>query len=67
MDLKAFAKGRSKLTYYAINKTMAKRRATKDFSNAINSGDKDPFEFNKVIRYPYECELPLRYGLPCKH
>jgi hypothetical protein len=67
IDLKAFVKGRSKLTYYAINKTMAKWRATKDFSDAINSGGEDPFEFNKVIRCLYKCELPLHYGLPCKH
>ena len=58
---------RSKLTYYAINKTMAKWRATKDFSNAINSGDEGPFEFNKAIECLYNYELLLRFRLPCKH
>jgi hypothetical protein len=67
MDLKAFATARSKLTYYAINKTMAKWRATKDFSNAINNSDKGPFEFDKAIGCLYNCELPLRFGLLCKH
>ena len=67
IDLKAFAQGRSKLTYYAINKTMAEWRATKDFSDAIDSSNKDPFEFNKAIGCPCECKLPLRFGLPCKH
>jgi hypothetical protein len=67
IDLKVFAKARSKLTHYAINKTMAEWRATKDFVDAINSGDKDPFEFKEVIRCLCECELPLRFGLPCKH
>jgi hypothetical protein len=67
IDLKAFAQGRSKLTHYAINKTMAEWRATKDFSNAINSSNKDPFEFNKAIRCLCEYKLPLRFGLPCKH
>jgi hypothetical protein len=65
MNLKAFAQGRSKLTHYTINKTIAKWRATKDFSNAIDSSDEDPFEFDEAIGCPYECELPLRFGLPC--
>jgi hypothetical protein len=67
MDLKAFAKARSKLTHYAIDKTMAEWRATKDFADAINSGDKDPFKFKEVIRCLCEYELPLCFGLPCKH
>jgi hypothetical protein len=67
MDLKAFVQGRSKLTYYAINKTMAEWRATKDFSDAIDSSDEDPFEFDEAIGCLCECELPLRFGLPCKH
>jgi hypothetical protein len=46
---------------------MAKWRAIKDFSDAINSGGEDPFEFNKAIRCLCECELLLRYGLPYKH
>jgi hypothetical protein len=67
IDLKAFVMARSKLTYYTINKTMAKWRATKDFGDAINSGDKGPFEFNKAIRCLYNCELLLRFRLPYKH
>jgi hypothetical protein len=67
IDLKAFAKGRSKLTHYAINKTMAEWRATKDFADAIDSGDEDPFEFEEAIGCPCKCESPLRFGLPCKH
>ena len=46
---------------------MAEWRAIKDFSDAINSSNKDPFEFNKAIRYLCEYKLPLRFGLPCKH
>ena len=67
IDLKAFIIARFKLTYYAINKTMAEQRAIKDFGNVINSGNKGPFEFNKVIRCLYNCELLLCFGLPCKH
>ena len=58
---------RSKLTYYAIDKTMAEWRATKDFSDVINSGDKGPFEFNKAIGCLYNYELLLRFGLLYKH
>ena len=46
---------------------MAKWRATKDFGDVINSGDKDPFEFNKAIGCLCECELPLYYRLPYKY
>jgi hypothetical protein len=58
---------RSKLTYYAINKTMAEWRAIKDFGDAINSGDKGPFEFNKAIRCLCNYELLLCFGLLYKH
>jgi hypothetical protein len=67
IDLKAFAKARSKLTHYAIDKIMAEWRAIKDFANAINSGSKDSFEFKEAIRCLCEYKLPLRFGLPCKH
>jgi hypothetical protein len=67
MDLKAFVKARSKLTHYAIDKTMAEWKATKDFADAIDSGDEDLFEFEEVIGCLCECELLLRFGLPCKH
>ena len=67
IDLKAFIIARSKLIHYAINKTMAEQRATKDFSDIINSGDKGPFKFNKGIRCLYNCELLLRFGLPYKY
>ena len=67
IDLKAFVKARLQLTYYAINKTMAKWRAIKDFTNAINSSNKDPFKFDKAIRYLYKCKLPLYFRLLYKH
>jgi hypothetical protein len=67
IDLKAFVIARSKLTYYAIDKTMAEWRATKDFGDVIDSGDEGPFEFNKAIRCLCNCELPLRFRLPYKH
>ena len=46
---------------------MVKWRATKDFADAIDSGNKELFEFDEVIGCPSECELPLRFSLPCKH
>jgi hypothetical protein len=67
IDLKAFAKARSKLTHYAINKIMAKWRATKDFANAINNSNRDPFKFKEAIRCLYKYKLLLRFGLPYKH
>ena len=46
---------------------MAEWRAIKDFSNAINSSDKGPFEFNKIIKCLYNCELLLCFRLLCKY
>jgi len=46
---------------------MVEWRAIKDFADAINSGDKELFDFDKVIGCPSECELPLRFSLPYKH
>jgi hypothetical protein len=67
MDKKAFQAVRGLLTYYAIGKAMVEWRATKDFADAIDSSDKEPFDFNEVIGCPSECELPLRFSLPYKH
>jgi hypothetical protein len=55
IDLKAFAKARSKLTHYAIDKIMAEWRATKDFANTIDNSGKDPFEFKEAIGYLCKC------------
>lgn len=67
MDKKAFKRAGSLLTHWAVDKTMIEWRATKDFSDAIDSGDAEPFEFNEAVGCPGKCELPLRFGLPCKH
>ena len=67
MDRKAFRKLGTKLTHYAIEKAMAEWRATKDFQDAIDNGNEEPFVFDEAVGCLYECELPLRYGLPCKH
>jgi hypothetical protein len=58
---------RGLLTYYAIEKAMAKWRAIKDFADVINSGNKELFDFDKVIKCPSKCELPLRFSLLYKH
>ena len=67
IDKKVFKVVRGLLTHYAIRKAMVKQRAIKDFSDIINSGDKEIFKFNKVVRCLYKCELPLRFSLPYKH
>ena len=61
IDKKAFQAVRSLLTHYAIKKAIVKQRATKDLSDAIDSGDEEPFEFDEVVGCPCECELPLRF------
>lgn len=67
MDKKAFKTVGSLLTHWAIDKTMIEWRTTKDFGDAIDSGDAEPFEFDEAVGCQFECELPLRFRLPCKH
>ena len=67
IDKKAFKAVRGLLTHYAIGKAMVEWRAAKDFADAIDSGDEELFDFNEVIRCPFECELPLRFSLLYKH
>jgi hypothetical protein len=67
MDKHVFKKTGSKLTHYAINKTMVEWRAIKDLFNVIKADKALAFDFDEAIRCFNECELPLWYGLPCQH
>jgi hypothetical protein len=67
MDIKAFRKVGSLLTHYAIDLTMVEWRAAKDLSDQIDGGDVKPFDFEEALGCQFECELPARFRLPCKH
>ena len=43
------------LTYYTINLTIVEYRATKDLADRIESGEAEAFEFDKALRYQFNC------------
>ena len=67
-DRFAFAEAGPLLTHYAIDKVMEEWAATKDLFDAIQEGNAEVFqppENGEECRF--DCELPLRFRLPCKH
>jgi hypothetical protein len=65
LDRKAFAISRDKITGYALEKAMQEWSATKRMADEIEEGGEPQFEPSKECQFGYE--LPLRFGLPCRH
>jgi hypothetical protein len=55
-----------KITGYALDKAMKEWSATKNMADNIEE-DKLELQFEPGTECKLGCELPLRYGLPCKH
>jgi hypothetical protein len=66
LDKKAFATARSMLTHYALNIVMREWSTTKLLADQIENG-LETLNFKPGTKCQSNCELPLRYGLPCKH
>ena len=75
LDLDAFSKVVDLLTHYCLNLVMTKWSNTKIIGLAIKGREEEAMDFNLESlnlegsrpACPLACELPLRYGLPCKH
>jgi hypothetical protein len=67
LDNTAFATVKKKLTHYALELCIPEWSATKRMADSIEEGKEDEFEFDPSIGCTFGCELPARYGLPCKH
>jgi hypothetical protein len=68
LDKQAFRSIASLLTHSALNKTSIEWEATKKIGAQIEDGDeslKEQFEGSKECKLA--CELPVRWGLPCRH
>jgi hypothetical protein len=66
--LDAFNKVADLLTHYCLNLVMIEWSNTKIMGLAIEKGEEEAFECDlEVPSCLLACELPLRYGLPCKH
>jgi hypothetical protein len=66
LDRKAFAIASDKITGYALEKATKEWSATKIMADDIKA-DQQELDFILGTECKLGCELPLRYGLPCKH
>ena len=67
LDLAAFSTVKSKLTHYALELSSREWSATKKMANDIEEGKEEEFEFDICVGCTFSCELPARFGLPCRH
>jgi hypothetical protein len=72
LDQKAFALVADKITRYALDKAISEWSLTKRLEDHMLDEENS---FDGIFELPFTpgseckegCELPLRYGLPCKH
>jgi hypothetical protein len=67
LDGAAFFAVKRKLTQYALELSIWEWSATKRMADDIKGGKEEEFEFNLDKGCTFGCELPARYGLPCRH
>src|SRR3979411_2679792 len=67
LDGAAFATVKRKLTLYALELSIPEWSATKRMADEIEAGDAEEFDFDPDEGCTFGCELPARFGLPCRH
>jgi hypothetical protein len=67
LDLTAFSAIKSQLTHYALELTSREWSATKQLADDIEDGKEEEFELDPNVGCSFGCELPARFGLPCRH
>jgi MULE transposase-like protein len=67
LDMTAFSAIKSKLTHYALELASAEWSATKQLADDIEDGKEEEFELDPDVGCSFGCELPIRFGLPCRH
>jgi hypothetical protein len=67
IDRAAFATIGRKLTHYALKLVMVEWSATKWMADEIEEGEREDIDYNAFSCCISGCELPVRYGLPCRH
>jgi hypothetical protein len=53
--------------HYAIKLASAEWSATKQLADDIEDGKEEEFELDPEVGCLFGCELPIRFGLPCRH
>jgi hypothetical protein len=54
-------------THYALELTATEWSATKQLADDIEDRKEEEFELDPDVGCSFGCELPIRYGLPCRH
>jgi hypothetical protein len=67
LDMTAFSAVKSKLTHYALELASAEWSATKQLADDIEDGKEEEFKLDPDVGCSFGCELPIRFGLPCRH
>ena len=67
LDSTAFSAVKLKLTHYALELSSREWSATKKMADDIEEGKEEEFEFDLCVGCTFSCELPARFGLPCRH
>jgi hypothetical protein len=67
LDLAAFSAVKSKLTHYTLELSSREWSTTKKMADDIEEGKEEEFEFDPCVGCTFGCELPARFGLPCRH
>ena len=67
LNLAAFSAVKSKLTHYVLKLSSREWSVTKKMANDIEEGKEEEFEFDLYVGCTFGCELPARFGLPCRH
>jgi len=67
LDGAAFATVKQKLMHYTLELTIPEWSATKRMADEIKARDAKEFDFDPDKGCTFGCELPARFGLPCKH
>jgi len=63
----AFAVVKRKLTHYTLKLSIRKWSATNKIADDIKEGREEEFYFNEDKGCTFNCKLPARFGLPCRH
>ena len=67
LDQHGFATVGGKLTHYALDIAMNEWSAAKQMAGEIEQGREEEIDYASFSECTFGCELPTRYGLPCRH
>lgn len=67
LDNSAFGECGKLLTHYCLDFVSHEWRVMKNMADEIEEGKINEFVLDEEEGCQFQCELPIRYGIPCKH